>query len=163
MAEALSVRCLSHTTEADFAFLIDSECRNSQPTPFKGVALPLSYINLLRCAASVAAYSFGIHDTTHHVPLASRATQTSFAIGVIGIRSLLRSRPIHQPLTLHASPWERPFGPTHYPFSYQLTDWFHCEVGTTRYSLRTLVPLRASRCALFPQHQLYCYTHRSYQ
>ena len=55
----------------------------------------LSYINLLRCAASVAAYSFGIHDTTHHVPFASRATQSYFTIGVYASRQ--------QPLTINTA------------------------------------------------------------
>jgi hypothetical protein len=69
----------------------------------------------------------------------------------------------HQPLILHASPWERPLGPTHYPFSYQLASWFCSEVSTTCYFSCTLVPLRASRCTFFPLHLLHCYNHRSYQ
>jgi hypothetical protein len=38
--------------------------------------------NLLRCADSVASYSFGIQNTTHHVPFVLRTTQSSFAICV---------------------------------------------------------------------------------
>jgi hypothetical protein len=70
---------------------------------------------------------------------------------------------VHQPRTLHTSPWVRPLEPTRYPFSYQLTDWFCWEVSTTCYFSCTLVPLRASRYTFFPQHQLCCYIHRSYQ
>ena len=42
----------------------------------------MSYNNLLRWAASVAPRNFVPQNTTHHVPFASRATQSSFAIGV---------------------------------------------------------------------------------
>ena len=65
----------------------------------------------------------------------------------------------HCGLALGSDPSDR----YHYPFSYPLASWFCCEVGTTRYFPPTLVPLRASRSAFFPQHLLHSYIHRSYQ
>ena len=82
-------------TEAVFAFLYKV---GFEPTAYSltgNCTTELCYINLLRCAASVAAYSFGIHDTTHHVPFASRATQSYFTIGVYASRQ--------QPLTINTA------------------------------------------------------------
>ncbi len=108
-------------TESVFAFMLDS---GYEATAYSltGNCSTMSYINLLRCADSVAAYSFGIHNTTHHVPFASRATQSRFATNVTTFHNVS-----HQPLTLHTSPWLRHLGQIHYPFLYQLTDWLHSE------------------------------------
>ena len=48
-----------------------------EPTAYslKGNCTTIVLLNLLRCADTVAAYAFDVHDTTHHVPFASRATQ----------------------------------------------------------------------------------------
>ena len=79
------------------------------------------------------------------------------------LRPMSCIKTVHRPLTLRTSPWVRPLEPIHYPFSYQLTDWFCSEDSTTCFSLYALVPLRASRRTFFPLHQLCCYIHRSYQ
>jgi len=50
---------------------------------------------------------------------------------------------VQQPLTLHSSLWVQPLRHEHYTFSYQLTNWFCCEVSTTCYSLDTQVPFDA--------------------
>jgi hypothetical protein len=73
------------------------------------------------------------------------------------------SRQFHKPLILHISPWLQHLGQMHYPFSYQLTDWFCSEVSTTCYSLYACVTLRRLSIQFFPLHQLHCYNHRSYQ
>ena len=39
--------------------------------------------NLQWCAASVAPHSFGMQNTTHHVPFVSRTTQRRFTIDVL--------------------------------------------------------------------------------
>jgi hypothetical protein len=116
----------------------------------------MNYINLLRCADSVAEYSFGIPNTTHHVPFLSRSNQSFFAIDVRTATSTNHSNCIR---ALRCDSSDKPC----YPFSYLLASWFCCEVSTTCYSPCALVPLRASRHTFFPQHLLHSYNHRSYQ
>jgi len=81
-------------TGAVFAFLYKV---GFEPTAYSltGNCTTIVLLNLLRCAAPVAEYAFGILNTTHHVPFVLQTNQTYFAICVIGIRILLRSRPIH--------------------------------------------------------------------
>ena len=98
----------------------------------------LSYIDLLRRAASVATRSFGTRNTTRHVPFTSRVTQKFFTIPS-------RTNPRRKPIALHSSPWSRNLGQEHYPFSYRLTGWLCSEVGTTRYSPLANVPRRDGR------------------
>ena len=68
-------------TESVFAFMLDSGF-DATAYSLTGNCSTMSYINLLRCADSVASYSFGIQNTTHHVPFVLRTTQSSFAICV---------------------------------------------------------------------------------
>ena len=82
LACASSIRCLSHMTESVFAFLIVSGIWTYCLLLNRELLYQMSYNNLLRCADSVAAYSFGIHNTTHHVPFLLRSNQTSFTINV---------------------------------------------------------------------------------
>jgi hypothetical protein len=85
--------------------------------------------------------------------------------GVIGHAS----RPVsniatdHQPLTLRSSLLVQPIRHEHYTFSYQLANWFCCEVSTTCYSSDAQVPSKlACKHPFFPQHPLHCYHHQSY-
>ena len=109
-----SIRYFSHMTESVFAFMLDSGF-DATAYSLTGNCSTMSYINLLRCADSVASYSFGIQNTTHHVLFVLRTTQSSFAVNVLILL------PIHQTLKLHTSPRVQPLGQIHYPFSYQLT------------------------------------------
>ena len=103
--------------------------------------------NLLRRAASVATRSFEPRNTTRHVPFTSRATERFFTIPS-------RTNPRREPIALCPSPWSRNLGQEHYPFSYRLTGWLCCEVGTTRYSPMTDVPRLSGRL----NHRSFHYT-----
>ena len=158
-----SIRCFSHTTESVFAFLIVNWIWTNSRLLNRGVALPLRYNNLLRCADSVAEYSFGIPNTTHHVPLVLRTTQSSFAICV----APPVSRQPHWPLKLQYRPWLQHLGLYHYPFPYQLTGlvllWsqHHLLLSTDPSSHWCNLRLVGQRS--FHNIQRHCYLHRSYQ
>lgn len=91
--------------------------------------------NLPRCAATVAQQSFGLPNTTHHIPFVLRTTRRCFTT------SVHVSQRDHQPLTLRSSLWVQPLRHEHYTFSYQLASWFCMEVSTTCYFLSTCVTL----------------------
>ena len=108
----------------------------------------MSYINLLRCADSVASYSFGIQNTTHHVPFVLRTTQSSFAIGVAPpfLTAPLTTKTAHQLLTAtprtNALPFLIPINWTGFVVKSAPPVTFH--------QLR--LPLRAGKQMFFPQH-----------
>jgi hypothetical protein len=110
--------------------------------------LSMSYINLLRCADSVAAYSFGIHNTTHHVPLVLRTTQSSFAIGVSPPfpTDPLTTQTAYEPLG--ATPWTNTL-----PFLMPI-NWTGLVVKSAPPVTFHLLkfPLRACKQTFFPQH-----------
>ena len=70
-------------TEAVFAFLFDSWDRTNSLFLKRKSRYHYAISNLPWWATSVASYSFGIQNTTHHIPFASRATQWCFTIGVL--------------------------------------------------------------------------------
>jgi len=125
-------------TEAVFAFSLIVDFESTTLCLAKQMLYRLSYIHLLRRAASVATRSFGPRNTTRHVPFASRATQRFFSIPS-------RTSPRREPIALRPSPWSRNLGQEHYPFSYRMTGWFCSEVGTTRYTPLANVPRRDGR------------------
>src|SRR5262245_12300438 len=99
-------------TEAVFAFVPFGLIVDFESTTFCLLdrrSYHLSYIDLLRRAASVAAQSFGPRNATRHVPFASRATQRFFTIPS-------RTSPRREPIVLRPSPWSRNLGQEHYPF-----------------------------------------------
>ena len=87
-----SIRYFSHITEAVFAFLLNDRIWTCSILIKSQTIYHWSTLNLPRWAASVASYSFGIQNTTHHIPFASRATQWCFTIGV---------RYYYNPLTIY--------------------------------------------------------------
>ena len=128
-------------TEAVFAFLFDSWDRTNslllkrQSRYHYAIStyrdeLPLLLNNLLDYPIQLTTYLLSCG-------LLSRLLRPTYCIATA-----------HQPRILHTSPWVQPLEPMHYPFSYQLTDWFCSEVSTTCYFPHAQVPCGLSTCVL---------------
>jgi hypothetical protein len=119
----------------------------------------MSYNNLLRCADSVAAYSFGIHNTTHHVSFVLRTTQSSFATNVRIATSTNHSNCI-QALGCKTSNKYATLSHTNWLIGFVVKS----APPVTFHILRfPLMQSQAFKHTFFPLHQLCCYNHRSYQ
>ena len=93
------------------------------------------------------------HVIQHAAFFSSRELLRSFSRPALSLTLPLTVQTAPEPLIAKISDRWR------YPFSYRLTGWYGSEVGTTRYSPLTCVPLRAHRQALFPLRQIHRYLH----
>lgn len=158
-----SIRCLSLTTEADFAFCLNGwNWTNCIPRKrrilFHWATLQPTKMCCLSCFTRFCRAKYNTPSTFCLADYSVIFHDKCIATAVTPVKAT------QKPIRLLTSSWVRPLEQMNYPFSYQLTGWFCSEVGTTRYFPSTQVPsCEACKPTFFPLHQLPCYLHRSYQ